>query len=475
MQILQRLIRVLRSAVEWLHGHFRIVKGRDKTPWSVRLVSACALASIVMVLVFSVKLVRTHSRLDIRLATSGEGGEYHAFGDNLQRVIDDSRQRIRLTVEHTAGSRENIRLLEARKVDMAIVQHDIPTKPSVQAIASLFPEVFHLLVQVEIDGIQDLKGKRLAVSPSLLGVHGDPNDPNSFIGQLVTRHGMTHRDVRISAMRSLDEASRAFLHENVDAIALFIAVGNDCMSGLLRQSDRPAKLLSVDATAMKTWYPYVEDAVVPKGAYWSVPVVPKKTVPTVSVQAMLLTHSRVNKGAVTEITRVLYEHRNTLMARNPRAATVRLPGSGEDLGIPLHPGAKAYYRRDRPGFLVTYADPIALCLSLSVLCFSTAWQLRLGFQQRQKNRADTYNLELMALIEQSHNIQSMSELLELRRKLFGIFKSVIHDLDEDKLSVESFQLFNVPCQVAIGAIRHREWAIAHGHTEEGPGEPDTMI
>jgi len=79
----------------------------------------------------------------------------------------------------------------------------------------------------------------------------------------------------------------------------------------------------------------------------------------------------------------------------------------------------------------------------------------------------------MGLIEQSHNIETMSELLELRRKLFGIFKSVIHDLDEDKLSVESFQLFNVPCQVAIGAIRHREWAIMHGHTNEGP-EEDVM-
>lgn len=472
MQMLQRLKRMSRTVVLWLRGHLRIIKGQDKKPWSVRLVSFAAMASIVMVLVFSVKLVRTFSRLDVTLATAGEGGEYHAFGDNLRHVIDNSKQRIRLGIEHTAGSRENIRLLESRKVDMAMVQHDIPTKPSVQAIASLFPEVFHLLVDANVAGIEHLKGKHLSVAPCLLDAHGDPNALNSFMGQLIERHAMAPDDVRISQIDSLEEAGQAFIRGDVDAVALFMAAGNQCMGKLLRQSERPAKLLPVDANAIETWYPYVEAAVIPKAAFWSVPAIPEKAVPTVSVQAMLLTHSRVNKDVVQEITRVLYEHRNTLMAGNPRAATVRLPGSGEDLGMPLHAGAKAYYRKDRPGFLVTYADPIALCLSLSVLLVSTTWQLRLGFQQRQKNRADKYNLELMALIEQSHNIETMSELLELRRKLFGIFKSVIHDLDEDKLSVESFQLFNVPCQVAIGAIRHREWAIAHGHTEEGPEAGD---
>ena len=461
MHIFSRFWGVISSAAHWIIGHMRILVGHNGKSIRTRFISVIALASIVMVLVFSVKLIRAYTRIDITLATAGKGGEYYAFGDNLKRVIDSNKQRVRITLAETPGSRENIQHLETGAVDLAIVQHDIPTGPSVRAVASLFPELLHVLVDGDVDSILDLRGKRIAVYPCLLGENGDPNDPNSFFCRLMERHSIARMDVNISRMDDLEEAHQAFLGRDIDAIVLFIALGNECITGLLRQQTRPVRLLPIDVNAVKTWYPYVETASIPRGAFWGIPPIPEKDVSTTSVQALLLTHRRVDKDAISEITRVLYEHRNTLMAANPRAATVRLPSSGEDLGTPLHAGAKAYYRRDKPGFLVTYADPIALFLSLSVLCISASWRLRLNFQQRQKNRADTYNLEILGLIEQSHQIKSMSELLEVRQKLFSIFKRVIQDLDEDRLSVESFQLFNIPCQVAIGAIRHREWALTH--------------
>lgn len=467
MHTLRRCWGVISSVAFWIIGQLCILVGRNGKSIRARFISVIALASIVMVLVFSVKLIHAHTRIDISLATAGKGGEYYAFGDNLKRVIDTNKQRVRINLAETPGSRENIQHLETGVVDLAIVQHDIPTGPSVRAVASLFPELLHILVAEDVESILDLRNKRIAVSPCLLGENGDPNDPNSFFCRLMERHSIAGNEVEISRMEKLEEAHQAFLGRDIDAIVLFIALGNKCITGLLRQQARPARLLPIDANTVETWYPYVEKASIPRGAFWGIPLVPETDVSTVSVQALLLTHRRVDKDAISEITRVLYEHRNTLMASNPRAATVRLPSSGEDLGMPLHAGAKAYYRRDKPGFLVTYADPIALFLSLSVLCISASWRLRLNFQQRQKNRADTYNLEILGLIEQSHQIKSMSELLEVRQKLFSIFKRVIQDLDEDRLSVESFQLFNIPCQVAIGAIRHREWALTHA-----PGDSD---
>jgi uncharacterized protein len=467
MHILRGLLAVISAIVRWLIGHARSLVGHDEKSLSARLISAIALASIVMAFVFSGKLIRAYTRVDITLATAGRGGEYHAFGASLKQVIDTTKKRVRITLEETPGSRENIQRLESEMVDLAIVQHDTPTKPSVQAVASLFPELLHVLVDMDIAGIPDLKGKRIAVSPSLLGENGDPNDPNSFFCRFIQRHSIARADVKLSRLDNLEDAGNAFLRRDVDAIVMFIAVENECMAELLRQPARPAGLLPVDVNTVKSWYPYVENAIIPRGAFWSTPAIPGKDIATVSVRALLLTHERVEASAIAEITRVLYEHRNTLMAANPRAATVRLPNSGEDLGIALHAGAKAYYRRDKPGFLVTYADPIALFFSLSVLCISTTWRLRLNFQQRQKNRADKYNLEILGLIEQSHQIKSMAELLEVRQKLFSIFKRVIQDLDEDRLSVESFQLFNIPCQVAIGAIRHREWVLTHMSGDNG--------
>jgi hypothetical protein len=190
--------------------------------------------------------------------------------------------------------------------------------------------------------------------------------------------------------------------------------------------------------AIENWHPYVEEAIIYAGAFHSAEPIPDENVPSASVQALLLTHKAVDTSIIHTITRILYEHRNKLMAENPRAATIKLPNSGENLGIPLHIGAKAYYHREEPGFLVTYADPLTLFLSISMLCVSGMWHLRLRLVQRQKNRADKYNLEILNLVEQTRKIKNPRELQETRQKLFEIFRRVLEDLDRDRISVDSF-------------------------------------
>jgi hypothetical protein len=130
--------------------------------------------------------------------------------------------------------------------------------------------------------------------------------------------------------------------------------------------------------------------------------------------------------------------------------------SGEQLSLPLHPGAKAYYNQDKPNFVVQYAEPIGLLLSVSTLCISGLWQLRLWLQGRQKNRADMYNLEILALIDQVHVIDNLEQLEAIRHHLFEIFHKVVVDLDKDLISPESFQSFTFPWEVAVTTIRHRE-------------------
>lgn len=458
MCVLKGLAGSVSSPARWVVRQLLTVRGQEGTSLYARLIATIALASIVMVVVFAVKLIRAHSPVSVTLATAGKGGEYYAFGETLKQVINDNQRRVRIETKQTLGSCENMQLLENGEVELAIVQDDIPAKPSVRAVASLFPEVLHLIVDKNIRSIPELKSKRVAVIPNLLGENGDPNDPNSFFYQFIERYGIGS-EVEIIKAPSLEDANDAFLREEVDAIVMFIAVGNECISRLLRQQTRPAELLPVDVNAIRTWYPYVAGATIHRAAFWGEPAVPEKDVPSVSVQALLLTHGRVDKEAIGEITRILYEHRNKLVAKNPRATTMRLPSSGENLGIPLHVGAKAYYHREEPGFIVTYAEPLALFLSITVLCASSIWHLRLRLAQRQKNRADKYNLEILNLIEQLRKSENLHELQEVREKLFDIFRRALEDLDQDRISAESFQLFTFPWEVALGAIRHHEWIL----------------
>ena len=67
-----------------------------------------------------------------------------------------------------------------------------------------------------------------------------------------------------------------------------------------------------------------------------------------------------------------------------------------------------------------------------------------------------YNLEILGLVKKIRSAENLQDLQGIRQKLFDIFGRVLEDLDEDRISTESFQLFAFPWDVAIGAIRHRE-------------------
>ncbi|MEO0869980.1 MAG: TAXI family TRAP transporter solute-binding subunit, partial [Cyanobacteria bacterium J06642_11] len=162
---------------------------------------------------------------------------------------------------------------------------------------------------------------------------------------------------------------------------------------------------------------------------------------------------------IKAITKVLYEHRNELITVNPRAASIQSPEASQNLGFPLHEGAKAYYAQDNPPFFVQYAETMGLLLSLSILTFSGVWQFRLWLIGHQKNRADDYNLEILALIDKLEQATTLEDLQQLRQDLFSILRQVVIDLDIDKISPESFQSFTFPWEVAMTTLHHQEMVL----------------
>ena len=421
-----------------------------------RAIILIALLSVLMIGVLAVKLMYDRRRVHyLTIATGAEGGEYYAFARALEDVIGQTYDpKIRLRVEVTDGAIENMRRLERGAVALGIVQSDLPAGPSVRGIASLFPEVFHLIVRKDagVMRIPDLRGKRIALMPEGSGANE------------VFRKLSAHYDLRDGAFEEILKlppaaAYKALLDGRVDVVCQMIAPGNPLIREVLHTGE--ATLAPVDQVeAVRLYSPLLEAITIPKGAYNADPAVPSDNLPTVSVKAMLMTHKGADKRLIHQVTRVLYDERNKLVTRNPRAATIRLPASGEDLGIPLHSGAKAYYDRDKPSFLVTYAETMGFVVSVAVLIASSIWQLRLRLQQRQKNRADMYNLQILGLVNQVRAAVDLDRLEEIRTQLFEIFDRVIKDLDTDQISLESFQSFTFPWEAAISTIRHREMMLS---------------
>jgi TRAP transporter TAXI family solute receptor len=401
----------------------------------------------------AVFLLRENTQVhQLVMASGSQTGEYYAFSQAFAEVVSRNHPQIQLEVIETEGSQNNMALLRDDAAQLALVQSDTPVEPPVRAVALLFPEMFHLIARTDanITSFADLRGKQVALMPEGSGSY-------ALFWPLSEHYSLTPETITTLPM-SPSAAHQALLQGEVDALFRVITLGNPAVKELLLSGS--VKLLPIDQIdALQLSLPYLAARTIPKGTYDGGRPIPAEDLPVVAVNALLVAHQDLPAEVVTAITRTLYENRNELVNRYPKAAMIRLDSSGEDLGLPLHEGARAFYNQDEPEFIVEYAEPIGLLFSVGVLAISGLWQFRMWWLGKQKNRADTYNLEILDLIDQIHHTKSLKELNALRQELFDILKRVVTDLDIDRITSESFESFTFPWEIAINTIRHQEFMI----------------
>lgn len=406
--------------------------------------------SVLGALGFGLKAWQERSRVyELVLASGSQTGEYYAFSEAFAEVVEQNYPQIRIEVVATEGSADNMGRLRDNDAQLALVQSDTPVERPVRAIARLFPEMFHLLVRKDanIQTVADLRNQQIALMPAGSGSY-------ALFWPLVNHYGLTADDLQV-APQPPEIAYEALLAGEANALFRVMTLGNPSMKAVLQ--NEAIQLLAIDQVeALQLSLPYLEAQTIPKGTYDGGRPLPAQDLSVVAVNALLVIHEQLPDEVAHALTDTLYTHRNELVSRYPRAALIRLPNSGNDLGLPLHPGAQAFYDRDEPEFIVEYAEPIGLLISVSVLLASSLWQFRIWLKGRQKNRADVYNIELLDLIDQINQTQGLEQLADLRRQLFTMLKDVVTDLDNDLISADSFESFTFPWEIAMDSVRHQE-------------------
>ena len=124
-----------------------------------------------------------HGRaLALTIATGSAEGTYFKIAEDIKQI--GAKEAIAIEVVPTNGSFDNINLLGAGKVDLAILQLDvlrvvaeIMLKDSgfnvfqeAKVVLNLYPEEIHIITKNDkINTIQDLQGKKVAVGPEKSG------------------------------------------------------------------------------------------------------------------------------------------------------------------------------------------------------------------------------------------------------------------------------------------------------------------
>ncbi len=418
-----------------------------------------AIALLVVVLLgIGAWLIYSKTRVyEITLASGGSTTT--KFGQDLSAVVAEAEPRIRITVVETSGTVECMEKLQKGEVQLAFGQTDVDAGSQIRTISYLYPELFHLATRIGsgIESPADLKGKRVATP----GLSSGSYASFRFV---MAHYGLKPEDLTVVPLDA-DKINPAFLNGEVDAVFRNLPLGETRTRELLATGQ--AQLVPFEQIeAMRVPRPYMMGISIPEGTYRAAdPAVPAEDLNTIGVQNVLFVNADMPDEVVKAITRVLYEHQNALVNLNPLAAFISSPLEYENaIGPAIHPGAQAYYDREKPNFFQRYYNEITFLFMVAPLFGSAFLAIRAQIAAKQKKQINAYQQQITLLLEQAGQTGEFDTLAKIEHEMVTLLSQVMHDLDEGSFEMEDVQAFSFGWDKAIAYVRHKQERVARAGT-----------
>jgi TRAP transporter TAXI family solute receptor len=251
----------------------------------------------------------------------------------------------------TQGSVENLRMVAAGQIESGIAQSDIaswayagtgifagdgPMK-NLRAIASLFPESLQLVVRDDsaIRTLADLRGKHIS-----LGQVGSGTLADARI--VLAAAGLTEKDLTAEYLRP-GLAAGNVKDNTLDG---FFLIGGAPVPAIRELAAAiPVRLVPVDTeilAKMRESSNAYRSSVIAAGIYPGISV----ETPSIGFRALWIVSADAPDELIYDITKALWNEatERLLAAHDPIGRQVRLQDALEGLSVPLHPGAKRFYR-----------------------------------------------------------------------------------------------------------------------------------
>lgn len=291
----------------------------------------------------------TVTPVKLTIAAGGVGGVYHAYANAFAKVIADELG-ADVRVRTTAASVENLRLVSDGRADLGFTLADAAAlaiegrapfaeRRPVAALARLYDNYTHLVVHADlaISSSEDLRGRRIST-----GAEGSGTD--LLAERILTLAGLDpDRDITRRRL-SLADSAQALRDGRIAGFFWSGGLPTAGISELVR--DTPIRMLDLAE--------YVEPLRDHHGELFSEVSIPQfvydlpDQVATVGVPNLLVVHREMDADLARTLTRLLFEHRDRLIAGHPEAKRLSRRVAVATHPMPLHPGAAAYYRAAKP-------------------------------------------------------------------------------------------------------------------------------
>lgn len=211
-----------------------------------------------------------------------------------------------------------------------------PPMKDLRSIAALFPEHIHLVAAADsgINGVADLKGKRVSLDEPGSGTYVDAN-------LIMSAFGVSQEDITVEALKG-SAAAEALRNGKIDAFFVVAGYPTGAIVELASSSDIKLVPIAGDkADALVSKYGFFASSKIPEGAYEGVPATT-----TMTVGAQWITNVKEDEELIYNITKAVWnkESRRLLDVGHAKGKTITVESALDGLGVPLHPGAMRFYK-----------------------------------------------------------------------------------------------------------------------------------
>jgi TRAP transporter TAXI family solute receptor len=305
---------------------------------------------VVLALAFALGPVHAGKRRFVSIASGWVTGAYYPFAGAVSRVAWKSlkEQNIKVTAESSGASVANAKLIRTGDTDFALLQNDIASyayygkkgmfdKPikNLLGCMTLYPETIQIVARKEsnIKSVKDLKGKRVSIGPL-----GSGTTENAK--QILAAWGISLDDIQAQQLKT-QQAADYMVDGRLDAYFATTAVGAAVIIDThVRVSAMIVPVKGRNAKKLMKKYAFYAKDTVPTGAYKGI----DKPVETVAVMAMMVARADLEDDIVYAIIKATYEDLAQVKKAHAKFKGIDVKNSQMGMSVPLHPGAKRYFK-----------------------------------------------------------------------------------------------------------------------------------
>ena len=312
------------------------------------LAVACVCMTVLIAGTTSTQTFAGDKRL-LSIATASTGGSWYPAGGAISSLINKYVPNTEASAHPSAASRENIRLLEEKNTDLAMVMPSVAyfavtrtalykEKPpaKIKGLFSFWGIDLLIIARADTDihKIEDLKGKRVGFGP--------PGSGSANMSEkILEEYGLTYKDMEAQFL-SATEQSQALKDRTLDAAMYTIGTPASTFVDLCTLTK--CRLLPIEKGMMKkilAKYPYYAESVIPADAYPQI----KTDTPALKWVGLVITYDDLDDDLAYQIVKtVCKDHLDEFKQCHAQAEQLTTVEMSTGMSIPWHPGAARFWK-----------------------------------------------------------------------------------------------------------------------------------